>query len=331
MSVRKNVSRVSGIDSPTVCNKKTQDFLGLFVFVLFFLVFLSCCSKPQEITATQGSNKNVQINFVIEESIERVHNAENNAWNLSAINVRVRIEALTIAGMVLRKTVYLMSDDGDPPDLRRFFTPSSNNSLLIQHPSGQASRSIGRPNRGWLVNGIRLPDSPFWLINRSQESFGSAFMINEFMFGLHYIAQTYPETSVVGVFDLSFEHGGPNSPHVSHESGRDVDFAYYLDPLNGSDRRFTEATEENLQVEKQWQLFRLWIERDVLTYLFIDRSLLRLLYNHAHLIGESEGFLRKAFGDPGVFGNGIIRHAAGHHDHIHARFRCAPDNAECLD
>jgi hypothetical protein len=120
------------------------------------------------------------------------------------------------------------------------------------------------------------------------------------------------------VGDLSLRAGGPFSPHLSHQDGRDVDIAYVL-----HDRaRFGLATAGNLDRRHTWSLVRALLDTRAITYVFIDYEVQRMLYEHALTDGMLPEQLDPLFQYP--YGRraarGIIRHWKGHRDHFHVRF-----------
>jgi hypothetical protein len=92
---------------------------------------------------------------------------------------------------------------------------------------------------------------------------------------------------------------------------------------------FTTTRRYTLDHARQWYLFKSWIERDLVTYIFIDNRLQRSLYDFAASQGESPELLATAFGEPR--GRGILRYSPGHDDHFHVRFVCTPDDPTCRD
>lgn len=118
--------------------------------------------------------------------------------------------------------------------------------------------------------------------------------------------------------DLSLKGGGPFSPHLSHQDGRDVDIAYVMHDR----RRFGVATSTNLDRRHTWHLVRTLLDTRAITYVFMDYEVQRMLYDHALDEGLTPEQLDPWFQYP--YGRraarGIIRHWKGHRDHFHVRF-----------
>lgn len=118
--------------------------------------------------------------------------------------------------------------------------------------------------------------------------------------------------------DISLRSGGPFTPHLSHQDGRDVDIAYVLHDKS----RFGVATSTNLDRRNTWQLLRALLDTRSITYVFVDYEVQRMLYEHALGEGLTPEQLDPWFQYP--YGRraarGILRHWKGHRDHFHVRF-----------
>ncbi len=99
------------------------------------------------------------------------------------------------------------------------------------------STSLGRPDRGSLVRGVRFPRSGpaffTWdpLRHRSPDRpwrrYGSDRLVRIVLRVVREYAAAHPGAPRVGIGDLSLPHGGPFGPkHVSHQNGLDVDVYY---------------------------------------------------------------------------------------------------------
>lgn len=118
--------------------------------------------------------------------------------------------------------------------------------------------------------------------------------------------------------DMSLRAGGPFSPHLSHQDGRDVDIAYVMH----DERKFGVASSTNLDRRHTWGLIRALLDTRSITYVFMDYEVQRMLYEHALGEGLTAEQLDPWFQYP--YGRraarGIIRHWKGHRDHFHVRF-----------
>jgi len=99
------------------------------------------------------------------------------------------------------------------------------------------STSLGRPDRGSLVRGVRFPrdGATFFtwdpVLHRSPDRpwrrYGSDRLVRVVLRVLDDYRAAHPDAPRVGVGDLSRPHGGPFGPkHASHQNGLDVDVYY---------------------------------------------------------------------------------------------------------
>jgi murein endopeptidase len=134
------------------------------------------------------------------------------------------------------------------------------------------------------------------------------------------VRRCHPGTPVLSIGDLSRKSGGWLRPHRSHQSGLDADIGYYY---STGPAWFVRATDENFDAERTWALVRALIEGGNVQYVFMDRTVQKLIQPvaHDHLPrGVSEEDL---FRGP-VPHETIIRHEPGHATHFHVRFRDQP-------
>lgn len=195
------------------------------------------------------------------------------------------------------------------------------------HPS-LPSMSRGAANRGRLVNGMPMPVGEHWIVRHASRAWGTTETVSELVRGLTATAEALPGGGRPMVADISRRRGGRFRPHRSHTSGRDVDVTYYRNDVV-STPLFSRTTRYALDHARQWHLFKYWIERDLVTYIFIDNRLQRSLYDFAVEQGESAEMLEEAFGEPR--GRGILRYSPGHDDHFHVRFTCAASDPICRE
>ena len=195
----------------------------------------------------------------------------------------------------------------------------------------KTSRSVGRPNGGRLKGGEVLPKSgPGW-IQKGRNAEGTNESIALLLASIEDVQARYPGTVPVYVGDLSRAGGGSIPPHKSHQSGRDIDVGYYARG-NKALRSFRKMTEDTLDAGKTWHL----VERLLLTgqvqYIFMSYRIQEVLYMTALDSGWREQDLLGIFQYPRGHKTkrGVIRHARGHQDHFHLRFRCPAGDSDCI-
>jgi hypothetical protein len=200
--------------------------------------------------------------------------------------------------------------------------------LVYRYHPALPSMSRGAADRGRLVNGMPMPSGDHWIVRHASRAWGTNETVSELVRGLTTTADALPGGGRPMVADISRRRGGRFRPHRSHTSGRDVDVTYYRNDVV-STPIFSRTTRYTLDHARQWYLFKYWIERDLVTYIFIDNRLQRTLYDFAVQQGESAEMLEEAFGEPR--GRGILRYSPGHDDHFHIRFVCADSDPICRD
>ncbi len=179
------------------------------------------------------------------------------------------------------------------------------------------SMSVGRTNGGLLINGVPMPEDPRWKLTDSHGAWGTQETVDAIATAVGFVHAQFPNTPPIYIGHISGKRGGPLSPHVSHQSGRDVDIGYFY--LGEDPRWFRRATKKNLDVHRSWALVRAFITETDVALILIDHSIQRLLRRHAESIGENAAWLDRVFRGGGGR-PALIRHAKGHATHIHVRF-----------
>ena len=179
------------------------------------------------------------------------------------------------------------------------------------------SMSLGSPNAGALINGVQAsensrykPVSPngAWATQETLDFLGKA---------LDQVHEQFPGTAPLALGDISGRNGGHSPPHVSHQSGRDVDIAYFYNDGAGW---YARGTAKNLDLARNWAFVRALISETDVDLILIDHSIQVLLEDYARQHGEDPSWLAGIFrGVPGKL-RPLIRHAPGHATHIHIRF-----------
>lgn len=202
--------------------------------------------------------------------------------------------------------------------------------IIYAFPHIPPSSSIGRPSRGSLQNGVQLRTTRLWEVHDRSRAFMTRDAVAALQRAFEAVSARWPRTPRIEVRDASVEHGGPLHGHHSHQSGRDVDLAYYRRACSGTCLHHRVGPDE-LDAERQWTVLETWLRSDAVEYVFIDHALQEPLYRAARASGATSAELARWFQWPGDAERhvGIIRHAHGHRDHLHVRFACAPHDREC--
>jgi murein endopeptidase len=178
--------------------------------------------------------------------------------------------------------------------------------------------SIGRTNAGALVNAIPLPESPYWERVAPGGSYCTEETRDALNLALAAVNARFPDTVKVFVGNVSTRYGGRFPPHVSHQSGRDIDIGYFL---TKNQMWYATATASNLDVARTWAFVRaLTTETDV-EVLFMDKSVQLLVHRYALEQGEDRAWVDSLFEYGGGGSRPLIVHVKGHATHIHVRLR----------
>lgn len=189
---------------------------------------------------------------------------------------------------------------------------------LQDKPEQLGAVAAGRPNRGFLYNGVPLQDDGVrFRLEEPENAFGTAETIAGLVAAVDEVHRLFPATKPLSVGHISRAGGGWLRPHKSHQNGRDVDLGFYY---SDDSRWYRAATPDNLDVARTWALVSAMERSAGLEYVFVDRSLHDTLRRHAEAIGEPAAFIEYMFDGPMPERGPIIRHARGHLTHLHVRF-----------
>ncbi len=189
--------------------------------------------------------------------------------------------------------------------------------ILLADPDSLGPISVGRPNAGALVGGKVMPDGEQWEVVKPRETWGTHETIEYLKRCIGSVNEQFPDTPPIPIGDISDSDGGHLAPHLSHQSGRDVDIGYYY---TTDDKWYTKVNANNLDFPRSWAFVKAMITETDVEVIFIDRSVQKLLREYAVSIGEDEGWLDEIFGGPSTTLRALIRHEKGHRSHIHVRF-----------
>jgi len=203
--------------------------------------------------------------------------------------------------------------------------------------SDGTSISMGQANRGYIVEGVRLPDRGVGFFTRDTwrdrgNRYGTDEMIDLITgVGRRMAARKIKERLIIA--DISQRGGGDNKAfHKSHQSGRDVDLIFFVRDRGGNpiepsamhafDRDGKAKDESGLTVDVP----RTWLfVRDLVTapeatvqWIFFYEPLALKLLEHAKSIGEPEEIIAKARMALRQPGNSVP-----HNDHMHIRIYCS--------
>jgi murein endopeptidase len=179
--------------------------------------------------------------------------------------------------------------------------------------------SIGTPDSGLLVNPMPMPEGPYWKLRNPLESYGTMETVEFIVTAIEAVEARYPGSPRVVIGDISRPDGGRLNRHRSHQAGRDADIGFYY--AAGEARDFATARRKDLDLARTWALVRALITETDVDRIFVDRSLIAVLYAYARDEENEDGdWLDDVFGRLGADRKGIIQHERRHKNHLHVRF-----------
>ena len=177
-----------------------------------------------------------------------------------------------------------------------------------------------------LTDGEQLPDLPlfFTRVNPGTE-WGSNTMISAIVSAARHMRSLLPEASPITVGDISREHGGALSGHVSHRGGIDADIGIYSRG-GKQNRRGFDAPGPDFDVAANWSLIAALLETGNVDFILLDRTHIARLREYTlfgGLLTEEE--VEEVFPTGARLWDrtGIVRHARHHDNHLHLRVLCA--------
>jgi murein endopeptidase len=179
------------------------------------------------------------------------------------------------------------------------------------------SMSLGSPNSGALINSVQASENPHYKPVSPSGAWATQETLDFLGKALAQVHEQFPGTAALALGDISGRSGGHSPPHLSHQSGRDVDISYFY---NDGARWYARGTARNLDLARNWAFVRALITETDVDLILIDHSIQVLLETYARHQGEDPSWLASIFrGVPGKL-RPLIRHAPGHATHIHIRF-----------
>ncbi len=190
-------------------------------------------------------------------------------------------------------------------------------SLTFVQTCQAVTASYGHPYQGRLENGVVFPDQfPGYHLRDESRSYTTPEVVGALLDAIEGVRAQFPDTCDLFIADFSCAGGGSAIHHRSHQNGRDVDIGLYAKgnrPLNS----LVPMNRDNLDAAKTWCLIENLIASQRVQYIFLDRSVQKLLYEYACTLGYDQAYLERVFGN--VRGS-LIQHIPNHIDHMHVRF-----------
>lgn len=180
--------------------------------------------------------------------------------------------------------------------------------------------AVGKPHRGHLENGVRLPDSELYTIRFDRLCYGTSLAVHDIQ---HAIATFRHETSFGGqlfIGAMSRKSGRRLRPHRSHRTGRDVDVR--MPALAFAEGR-AKLERDEIDWSATWALVDAFARTEHVQSIFLERKLWDRLERGALRTGATDEQIERVFA--------VIKHSKGHTSHVHVRFQCSADAPACDD
>jgi len=211
--------------------------------------------------------------------------------------------------------------------------------------SDEGPLSLGYTNSGRLVGGRLFRDTPFMTRvqhhRKSKVSWALPNLLTALNRAARMVARKYPG-SMLEIGELSRKDGGRITSHLSHQSGRDADVAFYLTDLDGApirgprflrcDGRGDGRDDPTIRFDDQrnWEFVRALLEdpNEEVRQIFIYAPLRARLLAYAAKVKAPRQIRAKAAAAMMQPVN-----ALPHDDHFHIRISCPLDQVErgCAD
>lgn len=197
-------------------------------------------------------------------------------------------------------------------------------------PVAPTSQSVGRPDRGRLVNGMQLPvNTELYAIRNPAHAWASSHTIVSLQQGIAEFRKRTRFERELMIADISQKGGGRFRPHRSHRSGRDVDLQL---PLAWTVREGTVPYDtDQVDWDATWQLIRAFVDGGQVRFIFLSTSRQKFLREAAIRAGATPEELDKLIQYRSSGRATVVRHSRGHDKHMHIRFCCGPSEPSCVE
>ena len=206
--------------------------------------------------------------------------------------------------------------------IREGSTPASE-----PHGVRRGAVAVGTPDEGTLLNGVRIPDGDRYRLRYPATSFGTTHAVRQVVKAFEIFGASTSYRGKVPLGSMSSVKGGPLGKHKSHQSGRDLDIRL---PRRVGVPGYLTLTAKRVDWRATWDLVKALAQTDIVV-VFLDYKRQKNLYRAAQAAGATTEELKLLQYPRGSYsGVGLVRHYAGHEQHMHARFGCGPCETECV-
>lgn len=188
----------------------------------------------------------------------------------------------------------------------------------------------GTPNRGRLIEGEPLVPASKYVILHRHRAYGTYYITSHLKDMFDAYALRFPEAQPVIIGDLSYRTGRHIQPHLSHQSGRDVDITYPRHDEPRNYLKFHYIKRANLDAHRTLWLVQQMAASGYVEKIFMDYWVQRKVYQEAMNQGAPQEWLDAVFQYPRWGGEALIERARGHDDHMHVRYFCQRPDTHCV-
>lgn len=175
-----------------------------------------------------------------------------------------------------------------------------------------------------LVGGQTMgPSTPDYVVVNPSRAWGQPFVVGLLRAAAHRVRQKFPGGQRIVFEDLSIEHGGCLSPHREHRSGLEVDAGLYHKGL-GHLTHLRVASAANFDAQREWIFLQALLETGRVDRILLDPRIQGWLYREAQRQKVADDKLAQWFHVGRKHARAVFTDAAGHDNHTHIRFKCAP-------
>lgn len=180
--------------------------------------------------------------------------------------------------------------------------------------------AVGKPHRGRLENGVRLPDSELYTIRFDRLCYGTSLAVRDIQAAIATFRQETGFAGEVFIGAMSRKSGRKLSPHRSHRTGRDVDVR--MPALEFAEGK-AKLDRDEIDWSATWAMVDAFVRTEHVKSIFLERKLWERLKRGALRTGATDEQIERVFS--------VIKHSKGHTSHVHVRFECGAAATECVD
>lgn len=189
--------------------------------------------------------------------------------------------------------------------------------LWREDPIALGSISVGRPEEGRLINALPFPEASeggAWTVVVPESCWTTEETADAVIAAANQLRAWFPSGAPVRVGQVSGPEGGFLPPHVTHQSGRDVDLGLFYP---GEEPFRVKEREKVMDVAMNWAFVKALLIHGDVQFVLLDWRVQNVLYAYALKHGEDRAWLDSLFraGNASVF-----HHARKHRDHFHVRY-----------